>query len=158
MMRAQFPGRRITAWGAEKVQQCHKYFLKYSSLHLLPKDLRFEHGGAKLTIVPGAIQPCYVLGMGHTIEQATMSLANKHHVLAVFIDIEKAYDKVSKDALLLKLFKIGIIGNNVLLHPFLSLQPEFSGAGWFFSLTDQIFCQWHSLREYFKSSPVFHPH
>ena len=41
----------------------------------------------------------------------TKSLANKHHVLAVFIDIEKAYDKVSKDALLLKLLKIGINGN-----------------------------------------------
>jgi len=41
----------------------------------------------------------------------TKSLANKHHVLAVFIDIEKAYDMVSKDALLLELFKIGIHRN-----------------------------------------------
>jgi len=46
-------GRRITAWGGKKIQQCHKYFLKYSSLHLLPKDLRFEHGGAKLAYCPG---------------------------------------------------------------------------------------------------------
>ena len=38
---------------AEKSQQCHKYFLQYSSgLHLLPKDLRFEHGGAKLVSCP----------------------------------------------------------------------------------------------------------
>jgi len=37
-------------------------------------------------------------------------LAIKHHVLAVFIDNEKAY-KVSKDALLLKLLKIGKNGN-----------------------------------------------
>ena len=41
----------------------------------------------------------------------TKSLANKHHVLAVFIDIEKAYDKVSKEALLLKLLEFGINGN-----------------------------------------------
>ena len=38
----------------------------------------------------------------------TKSLANEHHILEVFIDIEKAYDKVSKDALLLN---IGINGN-----------------------------------------------
>jgi len=38
----------------------------------------------------------------------TKSLANKHHILAVFIDIEKACDKVSKDHLLLKLLKICI--------------------------------------------------
>jgi len=24
-------GRQITAWGAEKSQQCHKYFLRYST-------------------------------------------------------------------------------------------------------------------------------
>ena len=47
----------------------------------------------------------------HLHDIVTKSLANKHHVLAVFIDIEKAYDKVSKDALLLKLLKTGINGN-----------------------------------------------
>jgi len=41
----------------------------------------------------------------------TKSLANKHHVFAVFTDIEKAYDKVSKDALPLKLLEFGINGN-----------------------------------------------
>ena len=33
MKGAQFPGRRITAGGVKKSQQCHKYFLPYSSLH-----------------------------------------------------------------------------------------------------------------------------
>jgi len=28
---AEFPGRRITVWGAEKAQQCHKYFLQCST-------------------------------------------------------------------------------------------------------------------------------
>ena len=40
----------------------------------------------------------------------TKSLANKHHVLAVFIDTKKVYYKVSKDVLLKRL-KIGINGN-----------------------------------------------
>jgi len=38
------------------------------------------------------------------------SLANKHHVLVVFIDIAKAYDMVCTDALLFKLLKMGING------------------------------------------------
>ena len=36
---AQFPGRRITAAGAEKSEQCHKYFLQYSAVQLFSKDL-----------------------------------------------------------------------------------------------------------------------
>jgi len=43
-------GRWMTAAGAEKCQQCHKYF---NTIHLVPKDLRFEHGGAKLAFCPG---------------------------------------------------------------------------------------------------------
>jgi len=39
--------------GAEKSQKCHKYFLQCSSLHLLPKDFRSEHGGVKLASCPG---------------------------------------------------------------------------------------------------------
>ena len=38
------------------------------------------------------------------------SLANKHHVRVVFVDIERAYDMVSKEALLKRL-KMGVIGN-----------------------------------------------
>jgi len=55
---AQLPGRRITLWapndcgGALKSQQCHTYILQYSTL--LPEDLRFENGGAKLASFPGA--------------------------------------------------------------------------------------------------------
>jgi len=39
--------------GTEKSQQSHKYFLFFSILHLLSKNLRFEHGGAKLASCPG---------------------------------------------------------------------------------------------------------
>ena len=35
--------RRITARVVEKSQQCHKHFLQYSTVHLLPKDLRFDY-------------------------------------------------------------------------------------------------------------------
>jgi len=37
-------------------------------------------------------------------------MANKHNVLSVFIDIEKAYDMVNKQALLSKLLSYGISG------------------------------------------------
>jgi len=77
---AQFPGRRITAGAVEKSkQQCNclstmsqivssmstmSHILSsmstmpqiVSSIHLLLKDLRFEHGGTK----PEAISPHYV--------------------------------------------------------------------------------------------------
>jgi len=48
------PGRRIESLreDAEKFQQCHKHY--FNTVDLLPKDIRFEHGGAKL-LVPGAI-------------------------------------------------------------------------------------------------------
>ena len=38
------------------------------------------------------------------------ALANKRFVLTVFLDIEKAYDMVCRDALLLKLLQLGISG------------------------------------------------
>ena len=38
------------------------------------------------------------------------ALANKRSVLTVFLDIEKAYDMVCRDALLLKLLRLGISG------------------------------------------------
>ena len=56
---AQFPGCRITA-GSQKSQHCHKQFFK--TVHLLPKHLRFEHGGAKLVSCPRrrltSLRPC----------------------------------------------------------------------------------------------------
>jgi len=39
-----------------------------------------------------------------------MSIANKHNVLSVFIDIEKAYDMVNNEVLLSKLLSYGISG------------------------------------------------
>jgi len=38
--------------GAEKSQQCHKYTL-FNTVHLVPKDLRFEHVDAKFASCPG---------------------------------------------------------------------------------------------------------
>jgi len=43
-------------------------FFKYNTVHMIPKDLRLDHGGANLLTVPGAIQPCSVSGMGPKIE------------------------------------------------------------------------------------------
>jgi len=43
----------MTVMCAEKSQHCQKYFLQRSSLHLPPKDLRFENWGAKLGSCPG---------------------------------------------------------------------------------------------------------
>jgi len=31
----------------------------FNTVHLIPKDLSFEHGGAKLALAPGAMQPRY---------------------------------------------------------------------------------------------------
>jgi len=47
-------GRRITAGVAENLNSITSAF--FNTVHLLPKDLRFEHGGAKLASAPGAIQ------------------------------------------------------------------------------------------------------
>jgi len=41
----------MTAGGAQKYQQSHRYFLQYANL--LPNDIRFEHGDAKLASCPG---------------------------------------------------------------------------------------------------------
>jgi len=41
----------MAAGGAENSQQYHKYF--FNTVHLLPKDLDFEHGDAKLASCPG---------------------------------------------------------------------------------------------------------
>jgi len=50
---AQFPGRQMTAGGAEKSQQCHMYILQYSKFTFERFDLRFEHWGVKLASCPG---------------------------------------------------------------------------------------------------------
>ena len=58
-------GRRITDGGAEKSQQCHKYFLQYSKFafkrsqayhrgaKLRPWGRRFDQGGAEFVFCPG---------------------------------------------------------------------------------------------------------
>ena len=47
----QFPGRRITAGGAENPNSITSVF--FNVVHLLPKYLRFEHGGTKVASCPG---------------------------------------------------------------------------------------------------------
>jgi len=67
------------------------------------------------------------------------SLANKHHLLAIFIDLEKAYDMVSKNVLLLKLLKLGINGNMFnFVRAFLS-NRTFSGSIRVVSFNDKTF-------------------
>jgi len=57
---AQFPGRQITAWARKSPNNVTSTFV--NTVHLLPKDLRFEHGGAKLASCPGrhltSLHPC----------------------------------------------------------------------------------------------------
>jgi len=43
----QFLGRRMTA-GDEKSQKCHITSTFFNTVHMLPKNFRSEHGGAKL--------------------------------------------------------------------------------------------------------------
>jgi len=44
-------GRRMTARGAESPNNVRSNF--FNTVHLLPKDLRFKHGGAKFASCPG---------------------------------------------------------------------------------------------------------
>jgi len=50
----KFPRRRITALGAEKPQQCHKYFLQYSTLAFERPQVR-TWGAPNRLLAPGAI-------------------------------------------------------------------------------------------------------
>jgi len=50
---AQFPGRRITMGAPKSPNNVTDTF--FSTVHLLPKDLRFEHGAPNLLLAPGAI-------------------------------------------------------------------------------------------------------
>ena len=57
----------------------------------------------------------------HLHDAIYKSMANKHNVLSVFIDIEKAYDMVNKQVLLSKLHSFGISGRMFhFIHSFLS--------------------------------------
>jgi len=54
------PWRRITAGDAESLHWAEKSLNNvtctfFNTVNLLPKDLRFEHGDAKLASCPGAI-------------------------------------------------------------------------------------------------------
>ena len=45
--------RRMTAGAPKSPNNATSTF--FNAVHLLPKDLKFEHGGAKLLLTPGAI-------------------------------------------------------------------------------------------------------
>ena len=45
-------GRRTTAVAPKKINNVTRSF--FSTVHLLPKDLRFEHGGAEFASCPGS--------------------------------------------------------------------------------------------------------
>jgi len=49
----------------------------------------------------------HILRLHDTVQKY---LANQHHVLAIFIDLEKAYNMVSHQVLLFKLVQMGING------------------------------------------------
>jgi len=55
----------------------------------------------------------HILRLHDAVQKA---LANKHHLLAIFIDLEKAYDMVNKNVLLLKILNLCINGNFKLMH------------------------------------------
>jgi len=46
-------GRRINMGAPKRPNNVTSTF--FNTVHLLPKDLRFKHGGAKLAYCPGAI-------------------------------------------------------------------------------------------------------
>ena len=64
---AKFPGRRITAEGAKNVTSTF-----FNTVHLLPKDLKFENGGAKLASCPG--RHLASLGPAHTSQVSKLKL------------------------------------------------------------------------------------
>jgi len=57
---AQFPWRQIIMWAPKSPENVASSF--FNRVHLLPKDLMFEHGGAKLASCPGrhptSLRPC----------------------------------------------------------------------------------------------------
>jgi len=50
---AQFPVHRITMGAPKNPSNVTSTF--FNTVHLLPKDLKFEHGASNLLLVPGAI-------------------------------------------------------------------------------------------------------
>ena len=67
------------------------------------------------------------------------SLADKHHLLAIFIDLEKAYDMVNKKVLLLKLLKLGINGNMFNFAGAFLSNRAFAGSNRVVSFNDKTF-------------------
>jgi len=69
----------------------------------------------------------HIVRLHDAVQQA---LANKHNVLAVFIDIENAYDMVNKTVLLSKLLALGINGEMLrFIQSLLSCRTFQAGVG-----------------------------
>jgi len=66
------------------------------------------------------------------------SLANKHSVLAVFTDIEKAYHVVRKEVIMEKLITLGINGRMLQFISFLSDRTFLVRVGYTLSITKQL--------------------
>jgi len=80
----QFPGRRIAAGGWRKVPTMSQVVSSIKYILLLPKDLRFEHGGTKLASCPGrhlaSLRPCVQSPM-----EQEMQLVQFHFMTLAFI-------------------------------------------------------------------------
>ena len=65
----------------------------------------------------------HILRLHDAVQKA---LANKHNVLAVFIDIEKAYDMVNKNSPFVQTVEIGHTWRDVAFHSVVPLSTDFS--------------------------------
>jgi len=72
---AQFPGGRMTAGCAESPNNVTSTFL--NTVHLLPKDPKLDHGGAKLALAPGAIWPRYDPGLSKSQHFVVHRISNQ---------------------------------------------------------------------------------
>ena len=78
----------------------------------------------------------HLLGLHDAIHK---SMANKHIVLSVFIDIEKAYNMVNKEVLLSKLLSYGISGRMFhFIRSFLSNRTFQVRIGYTLSMTERL--------------------
>ena len=62
------PGRRITTGTPKSPNNVTSTF--FNRVHLLPKDIRFEHGAPDLLLAPGVIKPRYAPGCGGSYKKS----------------------------------------------------------------------------------------
>jgi len=65
--------------------------------------------------------------LNYSASQLTSALADKKHVIGIFIDLSKAFDTISHEKLLVKLSNFGIRGNaHSLLHSYLTNRTQYT--------------------------------